>query len=67
MLWIQQLQVILYTGYFIALKQQGKTARECMQIATKASAITVTRKGAAVAIPQARRSILIRLSKFNII
>ncbi|WP_286034987.1 ribokinase [Megamonas hypermegale] len=43
-----------FTGYFIALKQQGKTARECMQIATKASAITVTRKGAAVAIPQAK-------------
>lgn len=42
-----------FTGYFIALKQQGKTVEECMQAATKAAAITVTRKGAAASIPQA--------------
>ena len=42
-----------FTGYFVALQQQGKSAEECMQAATKAAAITVTRKGAAASIPQA--------------
>ena len=40
-----------YTGYFIAGILNGKTIKESMDIASKASAIAVTRQGAAPAIP----------------
>lgn len=40
-----------YTGYFIAGILNGKTIKESMDIASKASAIVVTRQGAAPSIP----------------
>lgn len=40
-----------YTGYFIAGILKGKTIKESMDIASKASAIAVTRQGAAPSIP----------------
>ena len=40
-----------YTGYFIAGILNGKTIKESMDIAAKASAIAVTRQGAAPSIP----------------
>lgn len=40
-----------YTGYFIAGILKGKTIKESMAIASKASAIAVTRQGAAPSIP----------------
>ena len=40
-----------YTGYFIAGILNGKTIKESMDIASKASAIAVTRQGAAPSIP----------------
>lgn len=40
-----------YTGYFIAEILNGKTIKESMDIASKASAIAVTRQGAAPSIP----------------
>ena len=40
-----------YTGYFIAGILKGKTIKESMDIASKASAIAVTRQGAALSIP----------------
>ena len=40
-----------FTGYFLAMIAQGKSAENAMQIATKAAALTVSRKGAAVSIP----------------
>ena len=40
-----------YTGYFIASILNGKTIKESMDIASKASAIAVTRQGAAPSIP----------------
>lgn len=40
-----------YTGYFIAGILNGKTIKEAMDIASKASAIAVTRQGAAPSIP----------------
>ena len=41
-----------FTGYFIALRQQGKSIEESLQKASKASSITVSRKGASVSIPK---------------
>ena len=40
-----------YTGYFIAGILNGKTIKESMDIASKASAIAVTRQGAAPSMP----------------
>lgn len=40
-----------YTGYFIAGILKGKTIKESMDMASKASAIAVTRQGAAPSIP----------------
>lgn len=41
-----------FTGYFIALRQQGKSIEESLQKASKASSITVSRKGASISIPK---------------
>lgn len=41
-----------FTGYFIALRQQGKSIKESLQKASKASSITVSRKGASISIPK---------------
>jgi ribokinase len=40
-----------FTGYFLAMIAKGSNVENAMQTATKASAITVSRKGAAVSIP----------------
>lgn len=40
-----------FIGYFLASWAAGKSLRECLDFATKASAICVTRKGGAVSIP----------------
>ena len=40
-----------YTGYFVAALMEGKALKECMQLATVAAAICVTREGAAPSIP----------------
>ena len=40
-----------FTGYFVTALDEGKTLREAMQLASAASAIAVTRKGAAPSIP----------------
>ena len=40
-----------YTGYFIAGILNGKTIKEAMDTASKASAIAVSRQGAAPSIP----------------
>ena len=42
-----------YTGYFLHAVMNGKTAAEAMRIASAASAIAVTRKGAAPSVPRA--------------
>ena len=42
-----------YTGYFLAGLSEGKGARESMELATRAAAITVSRPGAAESIPMA--------------
>ncbi len=41
-----------YTGYFIAGILNGKTIKESMDMASKASAVAVTRQGAAPSIPR---------------
>lgn len=41
-----------FTGYLIALRQQGKSIEESLQKASKASSITVSRKGASISIPK---------------
>ena len=40
-----------YLGYFVAMLASGKNKKEAMEIASIASSITVTRKGAASSIP----------------
>lgn len=40
-----------FTGYFLSGLLNGKSKKECMELATEASAITVTRPGAAPSIP----------------
>ena len=40
-----------YVGYFVAGIMSGKDLKEAMEFASKASAITVTRKGSIVSIP----------------
>lgn len=40
-----------FTGYFLAALVHGKTAREGMALAARASAVAVSRKGASVSIP----------------
>ena len=42
-----------FTGYFLAMIAKGSSVENAMQTATKAAAITVSRKGAAVSIPWA--------------
>jgi ribokinase len=42
-----------FIGYYLASKLQGLSTREALQRATRASAICVTRAGAAPSIPQA--------------
>lgn len=41
-----------FTGYFLALRQQGKSIEECLQKASKAASITVSRTGASASIPK---------------
>ena len=41
-----------YIGYFLAARQRGLSLREAMEKATEASAICVTRAGAAPSIPR---------------
>ena len=40
-----------FTGFFLAAKLAGKSALDCLAIATAASACAVTKKGASVSIP----------------
>jgi len=40
-----------FSGYFISMLSQGKAIEEALKIASKASAVTVSRKGASVSIP----------------
>lgn len=42
-----------FTGYFLAGIVNGKTPKEAMNLASRAAAITVSRKGAAPSIPYA--------------
>lgn len=41
-----------FTGFFLAAYTEGKSVKESMELAAKASSITVTRKGAAPSIPK---------------
>lgn len=41
-----------FTGYFLALRQQGKSIEESLNLASKAASITVSRKGASISIPK---------------
>ena len=41
-----------YIGYFLAAYSTGKPVRESMELATAASAVCVTRRGAAISIPK---------------
>ena len=41
-----------YVGYFVASLASGYTVKESMQLASKASSITVTRKGSLISIPK---------------
>lgn len=40
-----------FTGYFVASFYQGKKVRDCLELATSASALSVMKKGASVSIP----------------
>lgn len=40
-----------FTGYFIALRQQGYTVKDCMRLSARAASIAVTKQGAADSIP----------------
>lgn len=40
-----------FTGYFFASLAKGLPYRQCMEVASKAAAISVTRRGAAISIP----------------
>ena len=40
-----------YTGYFVAALMEGRPLKECMQLASIAAAISVTREGAASSVP----------------
>lgn len=40
-----------FTGYYLAMRAQGKTAEEALDIASRAASIAVTRQGAAASIP----------------
>lgn len=40
-----------FTGYFLAERQRGSSIPECLEMAAKAAALTVSRKGAAVSVP----------------
>lgn len=40
-----------FTGYLLATMAEGKPMKECLDLATRASAIAVTKKGAASSIP----------------
>lgn len=40
-----------FTGYFAALLAEGRSAEECLELASRAAAIAVSRPGAAVSIP----------------
>ena len=44
-----------FTGYFVAGLVEGRSLKECMRRAAIASAISVTRHGAAKAIPESRK------------
>ena len=46
-----------FTGFFLATFIKGKTVKESMELAAKASSIAVTRKGAAPSIPKMREVI----------
>lgn len=48
-----------YTGYFLSAVAEDKTIPEAMRLAAKASAIAVSRPGAAVSIPYAKEVITI--------
>lgn len=40
-----------FTGYFIALRQQGYNIKDCMRLSARAASIAVTKQGAADSIP----------------
>lgn len=40
-----------FTGFFVSQLYQGKDTKEAMEIASKASALSVTKKGASISIP----------------
>ena len=40
-----------FTGYFLASYIEGQSVKACIELATKASAISVTKKGASNSIP----------------
>ena len=40
-----------FTGYFVSYFYQGKDVKEAMELASKASALSVTKKGASISIP----------------
>lgn len=44
---------IQFTGYFVAVMSQGRHIMDTLDIAPKASALAVTRNGAAPSIPMA--------------
>ena len=41
-----------FIGYYIASREKGFIVPEALEYATKASAITVSRKGAAISVPE---------------
>ena len=40
-----------FTGYFMAGRMEGMSVKDALNMASKASALAVTRKGAAMSIP----------------
>lgn len=49
-----------FTGYFVAEFYQNKDIKQCLKLATKASALSVTKKGASISIPSIEE-----VEKFN--
>ena len=41
----------MFTGYYLACSLENMNIRDCLEYASRAAAIAVTRKGAASAIP----------------
>ena len=53
-----------FTGYFIAARLQNKSIKECMEMATRASAIAVSKKGASPSIPTIEMVQSFRIEKY---